>query len=130
MMKAGRAMEELIAIKLKPRNGGSTIVCKEDIETLYLGDIVECMLYKDNVLSRCKKAGKVVIHLKESADKLFGKISVFEKIINESNIYSLELLYQDSTEVFLVPNKSNNCFAPNDLEKHTLEDGLKITITG
>ena len=122
-------MEELLAIKLKTRNGGSTIIDREDVEALYLGEIVECLLYKDKELSRGKKAKQAMIHLKKSADKFYagGKLSVFEKICGEHRIYSIELLFQDSLEEYLVPYESDNAFAVNNLENHQFENGLNIT---
>ncbi|BAL83145.1 hypothetical protein SELR_14370 [Selenomonas ruminantium subsp. lactilytica TAM6421] len=120
-------MEEMLAIKLKPRNGGDIIIDKDDVESIYFGDVVECILFKNNELTRCKKAKQAVIHLKKSADKYGGgKISVFERLCSERNLYIVELLHDEIIEEILLPYKRINGIETNILEKHEFDNGLKI----
>ena len=85
-------MEEMLAIKLKPRNGGDIIIDKDDVESIYFGDLVECILFKNNELTRCKKAKQAVIHLKKSADKYGGgKISVFLGLLSSGRNQLIDL---------------------------------------
>ena len=120
-------MEVLHAIKLKSRSGLNTIIDKNDLEYLYIGDITECMVFRNKEFGRCKKAGQVLVHLKDSADKLCaGKTSVFQLILEDGRIYGIELLYEDKVEEILVPFKSVNFFSQNVFEKHEFENGLKI----
>ena len=121
-------MADILEIKLKSRNGGSTIIDIADVESLYFGEVVEYISYKDNELRRCKKAGEAGLRLQESADKFCcgGKMSVFEKILNEHNIYSIELLYSDDVEEILVPYESDSAFSPNRCQKNVMDKGLKI----
>lgn len=119
-------MEELLAIKLKPRNGGDIIIDKADVESIYFGDVVECILFKNNELTRCKKAKQVLIKLKNSADKYgCGKISVFERLCSEK-LYSVELLHDEIIEEILLPYKRINGIETNIMEKHEFNNGLKI----
>ncbi len=123
-------MEELLAIKLKPRNGGDIIIDKDDVESIYFGDVVECILFKNNELTSCKKAKQVLIQLKNSADKYgSGKISVFERLCSERNLYSVELLHGEIIEEILLPYKRINGIETNIREKHEFNNGLKIKLS-
>jgi hypothetical protein len=120
-------LEELLAIKVKPRNGGDIIIDKDDVESIYFGNVVECVLFKNNELTRCKKAKQAVIHLKNSADKYgSGKISVFERLCSERNLYSVELLHGEIIEEILLPYKRINGIETKIMEKHEFNNGLKI----
>lgn len=122
------AMAELLKIKLKNRNGGDTIIDSKDVESFYFGEVVEIISYKDNQLRRCKKAREVGIRLKESADKFCcgGRMGIFERLMSEQRIYSVELLYSDGIEEILVPYESDDYFSVNKLQRNKIEKGMKI----
>jgi hypothetical protein len=121
-------MADILEIKLKFRNGGSVIIDIKDVESLYFGEVLEYISYKDGIYRRSKKAKQVGICLRESADKLGrGKLSVFERLMNEQSIYSIELLYQDEVEEIFVPYESGNVLCPNRCQQNEIHKGMKLT---